>query len=74
MRNRTGVAHPLLRGEMSETLVDERSKAGLPARHEGQRARGSNGASAPWQRVGSGESSPLTALALLGLLHLLEGG
>jgi len=72
MRDGTGVAHALLR-EVSETRV-ERSKLGLPGRHERPPARGSNRANAPWQRAGSGESSALTALALLGLLHLLEEG
>ena len=71
MRDGTRAARGFLRSEMSETPV-ETAKLGLPGRREPRRALAEGGGSAQRKRGGSGPSSSLTALALLGLLDLLE--
>lgn len=72
MRDRTKAAAAILRSEAYREAY--RDGEAPPVGEVPPRPRGGNGASASRPRVGSRASSPLTALALLGLLDLLKGG
>jgi len=74
MRDGTDTARALVRTAMY--LEAGRDAGPRPAREARvpQRSRGRNGTRAPRRRAGASAPSPLTALALLGLLDLLKGG
>ncbi len=74
MRDRTKAMAAILRSEMYRDAYRDVEAWPAGAARVPRQLRARNGASAPWPRVGSGASSPLAVLALLGLLDLLEGG
>lgn len=74
MRDRTKAAAAILRSEAYRDEYRDGEAPPVGAAKVPPRSRGGNGASAPRPRVRSRASSPLTALALLGLLDLLKGG
>jgi hypothetical protein len=74
MRDGTKVAGAFLRSEMyRDSHRDVEARPARPARVPA-RTGGRSAAETRWQRVRSGASSPLTALALLGLLDVLNRG
>lgn len=74
MRARTKAARAVLRSEVHRGPHPNAGALPLEAGGAPPRAGARDGAEAPRRRRGAGAPPPFTALALLGLLDLFEGG